>query len=96
MNETTATPTTDATRAAIVSRVQAVVRCETCKYWDRYEDVDAVDAVDEGRTSLGRCRRFPAQYMPDADDGDGEDPWYKWTQPAMFNDEWCGEHTPNK
>ena len=79
-------------KAAGKASLDPLVRCETCKYWDHYEDVEA---VDKGRTSYGRCRRYPAQYMPDADDGDGEDPWYKWNQPAMFNDEWCGEHTPN-
>ena len=91
-DKTTSTPETVDNAAAIGSRVQAVVRCETCKYRDHYEDVAA---VDEGRTSYGRCRRFPAQYMPDAYDGNGEDPWCKWNQPAMFDDEWCGEYTPN-
>ena len=71
-------------KAAGKASLDPLVRCANCRYWedgwDRYGD-----------NEIGTCCRFPPVHVS----GDGLDQEC-WTNPRTCDNEWCGEHTPNR
>lgn len=80
---------------------QLVMRCDSCRYWDR-TGREHLEVCDDPDDKSGCCRRYPpvrdmdwSKHVdePNWIEAACED-WRAWDQPVTTGCCWCGEYVP--